>query len=312
MASVGGGGSSSKQEAFSANGNQNSNSSNAQSTMGQDVWGGQSPYLQGLYGAAQDLFGQNNQQVQSAIPGVVNYLNTVSNQAAGANQGMQQGGVYNGLNIGNQLMDSLKQSQNTPSNMQQVNSMIMGGNGNSSLDALKGSLEANAARANDLNQAGNSAQAAASGMSGGSRQGVMDALGRNDTNRNLQNTEAQLGYDTFNSDLQRKLDIASAADTNTFNRQNLMSGMLGQQQNTVNQGINNSQGVQQMGMSPFQAYQQPWTGLQSYSNTLGGPTVLNSGQSSSSSQGQGSGWGFGNSSGSSKGGQGGVSIGKMS
>jgi len=120
-----------------------------------------------------------------------------------------------------------------------------------------------------------------------------------------------MGYDTYDQALQNRLGIAQQADSNTLARQNLMSGMLGQQQNTVNQGIQNSQGVQQMGMSPFQAYQQPWTGLQNYSNAIGGPTVLNSGQSSSNSQGQGSGWGFGNSSGSSKGGQANASFGNM-
>jgi hypothetical protein len=311
MGSVAGGGSSSKQNAMSASGSQNSNSSGAQSSMGQDVWGGQSSFLQGLYGAAQNLFGQNNQQVQNAIPGAVDYMNNVANGTQSANQGMQQGGVYNGLNIGNQLMDSLNQSQNSPSNMQQINSMIMGGNGNNYLDAMKGTLENDASRINNLNSAENSAQAAASGMSGGSRQGVLDSLNRDNTNRNLQNTEAQLGYNTFDTDLQRKLGIAQQADSNTLARQNLMSGMLGQQQGAVNQGIQNSQGVQQMGMSPFQAYQQPWTGLQNYSNTIGGPTVLNSGQSSSNSQGQGSGWGFGNSSGSSKGGQAGANFGNI-
>jgi hypothetical protein len=301
MGGISAGGSSSKQQAMGQNAYQNSDSSNANSFMNQNVWGGQSPYLQNMYGMAQSLFGDKMGELNRMTPGAMNFQNQQAQGAAGANQGMQQGGVYGGLGIGNQLMDSLKQSQNSPSNMQQINSMIMGGNGNSSLDALKGSLEANAARSGQLNSATNAAQSAASGMSGGSRQGVMDSLGANDINRNLQNTEAQLGYDTFNSDLQRKLDIAGAADANTFNRQNLMSGMLGQQQNTVNQGINNTGNIQQAGMGQFNVSNQPWNSFQQYANALGGPSVLNSGGSNSSSQGQGSGWGFGNSSGSSKG-----------
>jgi hypothetical protein len=308
MASLGGGSSSSNQQSMSQNAYQNSDSANANSFMNQNVWGGQSPYLQNMYGMAQALYGDKMGELNRMTPGAMNFQNQQAQGAAGANAGMQQGGVYGGLGIGNQLMDSLKQSQNSPSNMQQINSMIMGGNGNNYLDAMKGTLETDAARSNQLNQATNTAQAAASGMSGGSRQGVMDALNQDNVNKNLQSTEAQLGYNSFNEDLQRKLGIAQQADTNTFNRQNLMSGMLGQQQNTVNQGIQNTGNIQQAGMGQFNVSNQPWNSFQQYANALGGPSILNSGGSNSSSQGQGSGWGFGNSSGSSKGGQAGASI----
>jgi hypothetical protein len=277
------------------------NSRSGGSTFGQGVFN--EGALNSLYGSAQNLYNQVSGTQQGMVPGAVNFQNQQAQGAANANSGMQQGGVYGGLGIGNQLMDSLRQSQNTPSNMQEVNRMIMGGNGNTSLDAMKGSLEADAARAQNLNQAGNAAQAAGVGMSGSSRQGVMDALGKNDINRGLMANEAKLGYDSFNSDLQRKMDIASAADTNTFNRQQLMSGMLGQQQGAVNQGIGNTTGVQQAGMGQFNAANQPWQGLQNYQNTLGAPTVLNSGSSYNTGQGSqsGSGWGTTQNSGGTKG-----------
>jgi hypothetical protein len=280
---------------------QSQNSRSGGSNFGQGVFNGNA--LNSLYGSAQNLYNSQFGQQQGMVPGAINFQNQQSQGAANANQGMQQGGVYGGLGIGNQLMDSLKQSQNTPSNMQQVNSMIMGGNGNSSLDAMKGTLESDAARAQNLNQAGNAANAAASGMSGGSRQGVMDAMGRNDINRTLTANEAKLGYDTFNSDLERKLNIAQQADTNTFNRQNLMSGMLGNQQGAVNQGIQNTGNVQGYGMGQFNAANQPWQGLQNYQNTIGGPTVLNSGNSWNQGSGSqsGSGWGTTQNSGGTKG-----------
>jgi hypothetical protein len=276
------------------------NSRSGGSSFGQGV--SNQPWLENLYNNAGNLFGSQSSQMNGMMPGAINFQNQQAQGAANANKGMQQGGVYGGLGIGNQLMNSLQQSQNTPSNMQQVNSMIMGGNGNTSLDALKGSLEANAARSNQLNSATNTAQAAASGMSGGSRQGVMDSLNQDNTNRNLQATEADLGYKAFDTDLNRKLNIAQQADTNTMGRQQLMSGMLGQQQGAVNQGIQNTGAVQGYGMGQFNAANQPWQQMQGYQGAIGGPNVLNSGSSYNQGQGTNTSWGGGQNSGSTKGG----------
>jgi hypothetical protein len=113
---------------------------------------------------------------------------------------------------------------------------------------------------------------------------------------------AQMGYNTFDQDLQNKLRIAEQADTNTFNRQQLMSGMLGQQQGTVQQGIGNTGAVQGYGQGQFNAMNSPWQGLQAYQGAVGGPTVLNRGSSSNQSQGWSTGQGMGQSSGAGKGG----------
>jgi hypothetical protein len=294
------GGSSSSGSGWQGGTSQSQNSNSGGSQFGQNV--SNQPWLENLYNQAGNLYNSQVGQTSNMTPGAIDFQNQQAQSAAGANQGMQQGGVYGGLGIGNQLMQSLQQSQNNPSNMQQVNSMIMGGNGNTSLDAMRGTLESDAARAGQLNSATNAAQAAASGMSGGSRQGVADALGRGEINRALTANEANLGYQSFDKDLQRKLDIAGAADTNTFNRQNLMSGMLGQQQNTVNQGIGNTTGIQQLGMGQFNAASQPWQQMQGYQQALGAPNVLNSGNSWNQGQGSqsGSGWGTTQNSGSGK------------
>jgi hypothetical protein len=294
------GGSSSSGTGYQGGQSQSQNSRSGGSEFGQNVFN--SGALNDLYGSAKNLYNQQYNQQQGMNQGAVDYQNQQASGAATANQGMQQGGVYGGLGIGNQLMDSLKQSQNTPSNMQQVNSMIMGGNGNTSLDAMKGSLEADAARAGQLNSGTNAAQSAASGMSGGSRQGIADALGQNDINRSLMSTEANLGYNSFNSDLDRKLNIAQQADTNTFNRQNLMSGMLNQQQNTVNQGINNTGNVQGYGMGQYNASNAGSQALNNYKSAVGDATTLNSGNSWNQGSGSqsGSGWGVTQNSGGGK------------
>jgi hypothetical protein len=293
-------GSSGQSSGMQAYGGSGQNSRSGGSSFGQNV--SNQPWLESLYGQGQNLFGNQMAQMNGMVPGAMNFQNQQAQGAANANKGMQQGGVYGGLGIGNQLMNSLQQSQNNPSNMQQVNSMIMGGNGNTSLDAMKGSLEANAARSGQLNSATNTANAAASGMSGGSRQGVAESLGANDINRNLQEQEAKLGYQSFDSDLNRKLGIAQQADTNTMGRQQLMSGMLGQQQGAVNQGIQNTGAVQGYGMGQFNAANQPWQQLQGFQGAVGGPNVLNNGSSWNQGQGTNTSWGAGQNSGSTKGG----------
>lgn len=281
-----------------------SNQHTANSNFGQNVWNG--PAMQQLYGAAQNLFGTTNANTGKAIPGVVNYQQQAANQALKGNQGQINGGVYGNLGIGNQLMSSLNKSENNPSATQSIYSSIMGGNGNSYLEPLKASLEQNQANAQALNSGTNAAQAAASGMSGGSRQGVQDALMKTLGNQALTAQEAQMGYNTFNQDLQNKLGIAQQADSNTLARQQLMSGMLGQQQQTVNQGINNTGQIQGWGAAPINTYQSPWAGMQQYANTIGGPTVLNSGTSSNKGSGSSNSWGMNQSSGSGKSGGGGI------
>ena len=291
-------GSSSQNQGMNIYGGQGQNSRSGGSTFGQDVFN--TGALNDLYGNAQNLFGQQTGTQQAMQPGAVDFSNQQAQGAAGANAGMQQGGVYGGLGIGNQLMDSLKQSQATPSNTQAIYEQMMG-QGNSYLQPLQESMLQNQANAQALNSGTNAAQAAASGMSGGSRQGVQDALMKTLGNQNLTQQMNEMGYKTYDTALQNRLGIAQQADANTLARQNLMSGMLGQQQNTVNQGIGNTGGVQQAGMNQFNVANQPYQGLQAYQGAIGAPTVLNSGNSFNQGQGTNSSWGYGQNSGSSKG-----------
>jgi hypothetical protein len=81
-----------------------------------------------------------------------------------------------------------------------------------------------------------------------------------------------------------------------------MSGMLGNQNNAMQQGIGNTAGIQGLGMNQFNVANQPYQGLQAYQNAIGGPNVLNSGSSQNQGSGTSSGWGYGQNSGGSKGG----------
>ena len=257
--------------------------------------------LQQMWGSAQNLFGGTNATSQKMVPGAVNFQNQQAQNAAIANQKNMQGGAYGGLDIGKQLMQSLQQSQNAPSQTQRVYNQMMG-MGNSYLGPLKESMQQNEANAQALNSATIDAKAAAAGMSGGSRQGTEDALMRTLGNQQLTSAENQMGFNTYDTALQNRLGIAQQADASNLARQQLMSGLLGQYQGTINQGIGSTGNVQGYGMGQFNAANAPWMGMQQYQNAIGRPTVLSQGSSSDTGYGSSSGFGTGNSSGKSKGG----------
>tara|TARA_R110000803_G_scaffold210829_1_gene284071 strand:- start:15805 stop:16647 length:843 start_codon:yes stop_codon:yes gene_type:complete len=269
-------------------GGSSSKSKSKSGGMYQDsVWGGQSPYLTSMYGQAGDLFGQTNSGMQGQIPGAVQGMQDVSSQANPAWQQQLGGGVYQNMDLQNNLMNSLNQSQNNPSAMSEINGMIMGGDGNNYADAMKSSFMTDAGRAQDQMLQTMDARAVASGMSGGSRHGTAIGQGMRDINQNLQQNLAMTGYNTFDKDLERKLQIAGQADQNTFGRQQMMSDMLGQQQNTQNQGIQGGMNMQNMQMGQFAPYMMPWDAMNQYANTLGGPTILGQGSQSGKSSSKG-------------------------
>lgn len=244
----------------------------------------QASALTNMYNQASNLFGQTNSQAQSAIPGAQQYANNIRDMTTPAFQSALGGGVYNGLNIGNQLMGSLNQSLNSPSNTSQVYADIMGGSGNNYADAMKAKYISDADIAEKKMLSNLDARAAASGMSGSSRHGTAIAQAMQDINNNLQGNLAQVGYDTFDKDLANKLNIAQMADQNTLSRQQLLSDMLGQQQGTTNAGLNYSGNIQNLGMGQFAPMMVPWDMMSNYAAAIGSPTVLSSGQGSGNSK----------------------------
>lgn len=293
-------GSNSSNGAMNMFSNNSQNTSSGSNNFGQNVFDPQGTALGGAYGQAGNLYGTTSGQTQGQIPGAIDYSNQQAQGAGAANLNNMQGGAYGGLNIGKELMGSLNQSQNSPSNTQAIYSQMMGG-GNSYLQPLQESMLQNEANAQNLNSGQNAAQAAASGMSGGSRQGVQDALMKSMGNQNLTEQMNKMGYNTYDKALQDRLGIAQQADANTLGRQQMMSGMLGQQQGTSDRAVANTGNVQGLGQGGINAINSAWGGLNNYRNSLGDPTVLNSGSSQRESQGTSNGWGMGNSSGSSKG-----------
>ena len=269
------------------------------------LWSGAQQYLTNETGGLRDFADAGNarQAVEASAAGGKQRWNTGQSNQAWNDQ--LQGGVYGGMDNANQLSQSLQQSMNQPSNMQSINNMIMGGSGNNYADALKGQYvnDANVAQQNMLGNM--DARAAASGMSGGSAHGNAIGRGMEDINRNLQRNMAQTGYNTFDKDLDRKLNIASQADNATLQRQGMMQNMIGQQQQGIQGAIQNTGNQQGYAMSPYntsgqftdQALQRAQGisqgGLSWLQGLIGGTTVLDSsgatGSSSGSSRGKGMG-----------------------
>jgi len=224
-----------------------------------------------------NLFNSQGDNQQRQVEGGQEFSRGAMDQMQGNLGNQMQGGAYKDMGLQKQFNQSMSQSQNNPSNAQSINNMIMGGQGNNYADAMKSQYVQDANDATDNMMSNLDARAAGSGMSGSSRQGVAQAIGMRDINRNLQRNMAQTGYNTFEKDLDRKLGIANQADQNTAQRQQLLGNMIGQQQGAMNNAygqagnmIGYGQGQQ---MIPYQQY-----GL------MGDPTILNQGDSSSYSK----------------------------
>lgn len=258
------------------------------SQMAQNVFGPQASALDNLYGLGTRVFAQNQQFNNQAMPIAQQNAQDTLAAAQPAWQQQLQGGAYANLGIGNQLMQSLQQSQNTPSNMQAVNGMIMGGNGNNYADAMKASFSGDANRAADNMMRTLDARATGSGMSGGSRHGLAEAQGFYDVNSNLQHNLAQVGYNTFDKDLDRKLNIAQQADQGSLGRQQLMAGLLNNQNQAQAGAIQFGEGMQNLGLGTMAPASAGWGNFQGLSNAIGQPTILSSGTSTGSQS--GSGW----------------------
>ena len=138
------------------------------------------------------------------------------------------------------------------------------------------------------------ARAAASGMSGGSRHGTATGMGFEGINQNLQNQMASTGYDAYNRDLDRKLNIGSQndqfnqqralADQNvTQNTQQQMAQMLGQQNQSQQAALAGAGNMAGLGGLGYQAATQPFMSWSQMLQGMGPATVLNESDAESNS-----------------------------
>lgn len=306
------GGSVGKSKNSASNQSQNSSENNSRdsSQFSQNIAGIQQPYLDAMYSRAADLNNYQQPGNLAMADRIGSYMNTTADQAQQANANQMAGGAYQNMGLQDTFNNSIQNSLNNPSESAKMYAGIMGGQGNNYADAMKQSYLNDATMARDNMMSNLDSRAAGVGASGSSRQGVATALGNRDISANLQNVMAKTGYDTFDKDLQQKMNIAGMADANTMNRQNLLSSMIGQQQGVMNEGVNNAGTIQNLGMGQFAAQQLPWQGFQNLQGINGAPTVLNSGSSQGMQFGRSQGTGSGSSSGKGSSMSGGVGGGK--
>lgn len=263
-------------------------SSNNISQMSQNVNGPQQQALADMYNTAQNVFAQNQGMNNQGQAYAQQQAQQVANQANPAWQQQLNGGATTNLGIGDQLMGSINQSLNTPTATQGVYAQMMGGNGNTYADAMKSGYIGDANRTRDNMMRTLDARATGNGMSGGSRHGLAQAQGNYDINSNLQHELAQTGYNTFDKDLQNKLQIASQADQGTLSRQQMLADMLGGQNQAQAGALQFGEGMQNLGLGTLAPASAGWGNLQGLSNAIGSPTVLSQGGSIGNSS--GSGW----------------------
>ena len=278
---------------MSGGGSYNQSKANNQSNFNQKIPKWQSDALTKMYGAAASTFGNTGNSINQQMGGAQDYINRTNQSAMPEWQSQLSGGVYKGMDNANALSNSLQQSLSNPTATSQIYGQMMGGQGNNYADAMKASYLGDANRATDNMLANLDSRAAASGMSGGSRHGVATSQGMYDINSQLQKNLADTGYNTFDKDLANKLNIAQQADQGTLARQQMMSGMLGQQQGVQTGALNAGGQMQNLGMGSFAPTMMPWQNMSNYANSIGSPTVLSSGMSSGSSKAMGMGAGGG-------------------
>ena len=257
--------------------------SSASNVFDQQVYGAQGDALTNLYQGAGQLFGGAKSGMQPQAQAGQQFSQNAMNATMQPWQNQMAGGAFSGMDLTGAMNQSIADMQGGgTSNMQDINAMIMGGSGNTYADAMREQYMQDAGQAQDQMLQNLDARAAASGMSGGSRHGTAIGQGMGDINENLQGNLAELGYETFSQDLDRKLGIAAAADANQLARatqnQNTIMNMMGGSQGAMTGGMNFAPTAMNMGT---QQQMMPWQQAGAYANVLGAPTVLGSGTGTS-------------------------------
>ena len=191
---------------YGVNQSGNSSSGSSMNSSNQRIWGEQTPYLQDVYGNAQDQYGQAMDDINALQP-------QVQDQVSGAfDQGM--------AGYGNQMGGGFAQG-------------LQGQVGeNAYVDALAGDLMSDAAKIKQQNLGGLDARAAAAGMSGSSgyRNQVSD-MAENVDEQTMQGLN-QLRFNSFNQGVANNMNLAGMMDRN---QQGAMANMGNMQQGAMAQ-----------------------------------------------------------------------------
>jgi len=263
-----------------------SSSSNSSGSSTQRIPPYQRKALANLMRQSKQTFTEQNANVKAMAPQLQAQMAEALGKQNASHNALSGGGAYAGADL-NSILGKIEGFQNTPSQSTGLYESIMGGQGNDYVDAMKNIFTKDAQRTRDLSEASLDARLAGTGMAGGSRHGVAEALISRDIDKNLQDNMTKVGYDSFDKDLQNKLGIARMADEQMTARQgmyaNLASGALQGKDANMNQAANMIPGIQKSIMGQLAPSQMPWQNLQNYSAAIGNPTILTNAIQSGSS-----------------------------
>lgn len=267
-------------------GTQSSSSSSSGSST-QKIAPYQRKALEDLMNQSKSTMASQTANVNAMIPQIQQQMGGVVNRQNQAFDNLNAGGAYSGADL-NTILNKVEGFQNTPSQSTGLYESIMGGSGNDYVDAMKNMFYKDAQRTRDLSEASLDARMAGTGMAGGSRHGVAEALISRDIDKNLQDNMTKVGYESFDKDLQNKLNIAKMADEQTTARQGMFANLGSQALQGKNANMNAAASMtpqmSQSVMSQFAPTMMPWNNLQNYSAAIGNPTILTNAYQSGSSE----------------------------
>ena len=247
----------------------NQSGQSSQGSSSQNVWGGQTPYLQDVYGSAQDQYGQAINTINGLQPEVQGQVTDAFQQGMGGYGSQMGGGFAAGL-----------QGQVGP---------------NAYTNTVANDLINDAAQIKQQNLGGLDARAAAAGMSGSSGYRNQVANMANDVDESTMQSLNQLRFNAQNQGVQNQMNLAGMMDRN---QQGAMANMGAMQQGAMNQ-FNPAMA----GMNATGAYSQiiggPTTLSQSQQSSNGFSNGMNVGMNMSGGTNNSFGTGTSNGSGSS-------------
>ena len=220
-------------------------------SQGASVWAGQEPFLKDMYQRAQDVSQSNSGQ---------QFAQQFQNPAFQAFQQMAGGGAQ--TNTG--ALQNIAQGQTGMQQFQNQQNPALNNAINTGLDQMSQNFQRNI-------MPGINTGSALSNTSGGSRQGVAQALAANDANSQASNFINQMQSQNFNQMQGRNLQAQNMGN------QAQMQAFQGL--NQFNQASNTAQ-ANAMGQAPSLSnlgFGSQYGNLQNLSGILGGPTVLGGG-----------------------------------
>ena len=220
----------------------------------QNVWGAQSPYLQDVYGGAQNSYQNAMGNINALTPSVQNQVSSAAGAAAGGYGNQMGGGFSSGL-----------AGQIGP---------------NAYANAMKGQIANDANQLRQQSLGGLDARAAAAGMSGSS--GYRDQVNsmNDDINEQALNAMTNVGYNSYDNAVGRQMQLAGQMDAN-------QQGAIGNLQN-IQQGSMNQYNPAMVGLNAAGQYGQIIGGP----TTLGSSSQFSNSNNSSFSNGMNMGLGM--------------------